>query len=295
MSLRLEMLQVARLAPDLLGEAREPVAEFLLGQLNEDGGARDLAGRSDLYYTVFTLEGLVALRRDPPAASVRAYLESFGSGEGLDLVHLTCLARCWETLPGERLPAASATRIADRIESYRCRGGGYGPLGGEGGCATVYHGFLALGARQDLGRALADPAGLARSLGALGRGDGAFANRPDVAAVTTPTTAAAVTALRQLGEPVPPATADWLLARARPEGGFLATEDAPMPDLLSTATALHALAGMRVPFTHLKEATLDFLDTLWTGRGFCGNWAADAPDAEYTFYALLSLGHLSLA
>ena len=44
MSLRLEMLQVARLAPNLLDEATERVADFLLSQLNEDGGARDRAG-----------------------------------------------------------------------------------------------------------------------------------------------------------------------------------------------------------------------------------------------------------
>ena len=74
-----------------------------------------------------------------------------------------------------------------------------------------------------------------------------------------------------------------------------ATEDAPMPDLLSTATALHALSGHHVSFAHLKEPTLDFLDTLWTGRAFCGNWADDEPDCEYTYYALLAMGHLSLA
>ena len=68
-----------------------------------------------------------------------------------------------------------------------------------------------------------------------------------------------------------------------------------MPDLLSTATALHALAGEHVPFGHLKESTLDFIDTLWTGKAFCGTWADDEPDSEYTWYALLAMGHLSLA
>ena len=68
-----------------------------------------------------------------------------------------------------------------------------------------------------------------------------------------------------------------------------------MPDLLSTATALHALAGEHVPFGHLKEPTLDFIDTLWTGKAFCGTWADDEPDSEYTWYALLAMGHLSLA
>src|SRR5262245_7879007 len=88
------MLQVARLAPKQLGDSAELVSRFLHSQLNPDGGFRDRSGKSDLYYTVFGLEGLIALRADPPAAAVR-YLESFGGGSDLDFVHLCCLIRCW--------------------------------------------------------------------------------------------------------------------------------------------------------------------------------------------------------
>jgi hypothetical protein len=67
-----------------------------------------------------------------------------------------------------------------------------------------------------------------------------------------------------------------------------------MPDLLSTATALHALAGLELSFETIRDRCLDFVDSLWTGRAFCGTWADEEPDAEYTYYALLALGHLSL-
>lgn len=68
-----------------------------------------------------------------------------------------------------------------------------------------------------------------------------------------------------------------------------------MPDLLSTATTLHALAGMQVSFEAVREDCLDFIDTLWTNQGaFHGHWDDEYPDCEYTFYALLALGHLSL-
>ena len=288
------MLQVARLAPNQLREAGDRVVEFLKEQFNEDGGTRDRAGASDLYYTVFGLESLIAFRQDPPAEKVRPFLERFGDGKDLDLVHLTCLARCWAALPKGSLDAGTARGLSERIESHRAKDGGFGPAkGAETG--TVYHGFLALGALQDLGATLKDAEALGRSVAALQREDGAFANAPGIPASTTPTTAAAVTILRQLRAPVPPATGDWLLQRARPEGGFAAVEEAPIPDLLSTATALHALAGMHVPVGHLKEKSLDFIDTLWTGKAFCGNWADDVQDCEYTYYALLSLGHLSLA
>ena len=252
------MLQVARLAPKLLQDAAEPVAEFFRSRFNDDGGARDREGKSDLYYTVFGLEGLIALQQELPDRT-RLFLENFGDGESLDLVHLCCLARCWAAL---KEPAPD---LAGRIESLWNRN-------------RIYHSFLAYGALQDLGRR-PEP----------------FEVKDGSPAETTPTTAAAVTLLRQMRAPVPDEFGKRLLDRAHPDGGFRATKDAPMPDVLSTATALHALAGMQVSFSHLQEKTLNFLDTLWTGRAFCGNWSDDEQDCEYTYYALLALGHLSLA
>ena len=52
---------------------------------------------------------------------------------------------------------------------------------------------------------------------------------------------------------------------------------------------------MHASFEHVREPCLDFIDTLWTSRGaFFGNWEDDVADVEYTYYALLALGHLSL-
>src|SRR5262245_1422837 len=119
------MLQVARLAPQLLGESADLVAAFLRSQLNPDGGFRDRAGTSDLYYTVFGLEGLLALRADLPAAAVADYLRPFGDGDGLDFVHLGCLARCWAGLPPEYRAAVPADAILAWVESFRSADGGY--------------------------------------------------------------------------------------------------------------------------------------------------------------------------
>ena len=60
------MLQVARLAPKTLGDSRPLVERFFRSQLNADGGFRDRVGQSDLYYTVFGLEGLIALQTEIP-------------------------------------------------------------------------------------------------------------------------------------------------------------------------------------------------------------------------------------
>lgn len=287
------MLQVARLAPNLLQEASRPVAEFLRGQFLAAGGVADRAGNPDLYYTVFGLEGLLALRAELPLEETRAFLNSLGDPESLDFVHAACLARCWAAMPGQGLDAATKRALAARIEACRTPDGGYAAHSGAGR-GTVYHSFLAMGLYQDLGLPMPDPARMIGCLAGLRTEDGAYANEPALPVGTTPATAAALTLLRHLGEPPPPEAGAWLLARCHADGGFTATGLIDFPDLLSTATALHALSGMHVSFEHVKEPCLDFLDSLWTGKAFCGSWADDAEDCEYTYYALLALGHLSL-
>jgi len=293
------MLQVARLAPNLLAEAAPLVAAFLLDELAEDGGARDREGKSDLYYTAFLLDALIALRAELPVERVRAYLARFGAGEELDLVHRACLVRAWTALGAGWPTPEFSNAILGGLERHRSADGGYAKEPGAKG-GTLYDAFLVLGVYQDLGAELPEPDALARSFDALRTGDGAYANARDLDWGTTPSTAAAAALLVQLGVSVPEEVGPWLLAQQHPRGGFLAMPEAPMPDLLSTATALHALAALGQPISQAdasgarREAALDFVDSLWSGRGFYGHWADDALDCEYAFYALLALGHLAV-
>ena len=324
MSIRLEMLQVARLASKLLGDSTELVTKFLHAQQNGDGGFKGRTGTSDLYYTVFGLDALAALQQPIPTETVRCYLDSFGDGANLDFVHLCGLIRCWSAVafaegsgatkesPAQRsvtgtssqslLTSAARKRMLERFAQFRALDGGYNPVAGsEHG--TAYGAFLALGAHQDLHVEVPEAMELVRSLKFLETSDGAWTNevtphsalRTPHAIGSTNATAAAVTVLRNLGMPINPSVGHWLLARAHPQGGFLAVPNAPIPDLLSTATALHALAGMEASVADLHERCLDFIDSLWTNEGsFHGNWTDDHLDCEYTFYGLLALGHLSV-
>jgi hypothetical protein len=299
------MLQVARLAPKVLGpEATELVAGFLRAQQNEDGGFNDRSGRSDLYYTVFGLDALEALQQPFDVERVRSFASSFGDGAGLDFVHLCALARCWAAVKRQVLNRSGeiveppVTALAGHISAFRARDGGFNATTG-GARGTAYGAFLGVAAYQDLGMELPEPMELVRSLKFLETEDGAWTNevfgRGQMPIGATNATAAAVTVLRNLHMPVNAAVGEWLLAQAHPQGGFLAVPGAPIPDLLSTATALHALSGLQVPFGKVRESCLDFIDTLWTNEGsFHGNWADDHLDTEYTCYGLLALGHLSL-
>ncbi len=296
MSLRLEMLQVARLAPAPLGESAALVEAFIRGKQNPDGGFQDREGQSDLYYTVFAIDALTALQVELPEESLTEYLRSFGSGEALDFVHRCCLLRAWSAMPEDARGAGKENfdEVLRKIEEYRTPDGGYHQKRGAAR-ASAYGCFLAYGAYADHGRRPEDAEKLGAALEALATPDGAWANEAGMPEGSTTATAAAVTLCRNLRLPIPAKTGDWLLARVHPQGGFLAFPKAPMPDLLSTAVALHALDGLQVSFADHKEGLLDYVDTLWdAGGGFHGHWADDELDCEYTYYGLLALGHLSL-
>jgi prenyltransferase beta subunit len=319
------MRQAARRAPRLLGESAELVRCFVRSRQNPDGGFQDRAGRSDLYYTVFGLAALDAFEETCDLAALENFLHSFGAGETLDFVHLTCLARCWSALPG-KLPDATRKALTKRLLTYRAQDGGFAPTPAAPH-STAYACLLAGEALQTLDDKTAaltqrrkgqtEDAKSASSFASLlfplrlgvkffasrrvlqlmaqfRSADGAYSNEPGLPLGSTTATAAAVAVLTELGASVPKEVAPWLLARCQPRGGFCATPQTPLPDLLSTAVALHALAALGLSLASIKEPCLNFIDTLWDNAGgFHGHWADDVLDVEYTFYALLALGHLA--
>jgi prenyltransferase beta subunit len=284
-SLKSELLQAARRARGLRPDAAARALAFLRRQAHPEGGWCDRAGQADLYYTVFALTGIAALEAEIPADAVARCLAGFGDGRSLDLVHLACLARCASLAHPEGPPAKRRRAMVSHLETYRSEDGGYGPVPGSPRGAA-YACYLALGAAEDLGAAAANPEGMARCLRSLRADDGSWG--------PTPATAGAAEALRDLGQLVEASTVEWLLARQAPEGGFGAFPDAPGPDLLSTATALHGLAaaGTRLEGT-ARDACRRFVLSLHApDGGFRGYPADDRADCEYTFYGLLALGHL---
>ena len=290
-SLRLEMLQVARLAPKVLGADGAGLVEAMVrSRQNADGGFQDRGGRSDVYYTVFALDALAALQVPLPLEPVRKFLQTFGDGAGLDFVHLCCLARLWGYFPESERPGG----LLARVEQWRTPDGGYHQRPGAPQ-TSAYGAMLAGAAYLDWKRRPPRSWKLAWSLRALRTADGAWANEPGLAEGSTTATAAAVTFYRHAHLTPPAELGRWILSQAHPEGGFKAFPRAPMPDLLSTAVALHALDGLLADFRHLQEPLLDFVDSLWSAEGgFHGHWADDELDVEYTYYGLLALGHLAL-
>lgn len=289
MSIRLSTIQAARRAKDTLGQSSQLVADFMRSRFNADGGFADRSGKSDLYYTVFGLETLIALEEELAHDALSSYLKTFEMSK-LDLVHLGCLGRC---LAGLGDTIENKEQILGQLESYRSEDGGFNNIKNSKR-GTMYGAFVATALYQDMSTEVVKRQELLNSIELLKMDDGSFGNDKDMIAGAAPSTAAAVTLNHFLNGTTDQQTIDWLLSQTHPKGGFTVIPDLPFADLLSTATVLHGLALNGVKLQgDAKELCLDFVDSMWSGiGGFSASLADQALDCEYTFYGLMAIGHL---
>lgn len=290
-----------RRLPSLLrGSTRRQLAAFVAGQWRPEGACANRFGEPDLYYTSFGLACAEALQA-PVSEATAAYVRR-QEPAGLDLVHLNCLVRAQLILKRRRLPSfvppawipARLRRVPAAREVARfAHGGGYrtDPSQPE----TPYAAFLATTALSGAGLPIPGPEALAAGLGRFRTGDGGWSNLPGAAAGSVNATAAAMVAQCECGSPPDRRAIDWLLRQFdTPSGGVHAVEAAPLPDLLSTASALTALhlCGGALPEPQHSRCREMVLDHWNADGGFTGTLADEASDCEYTFYGLLALGIL---
>jgi hypothetical protein len=287
------MLQIAtRGAEQLSPHSRTQCIDFIHQLAHPDGGYRGRGASSDLYYTVFAMKILIALNAELPVKAIETYLQSVQSDKPLDLVHLSCLARCWANLPGKQPSEAAWQSILDQVAACRTGPTGFANQPGQAQ-SSIYSSFMALSAYQDLQEDLPDQDAVIEWLFSQEAADEGFAHQSAESMGLTPITAGAVILLKHLNVDIPAPTVDWLLSRHNSDGGFYAAPMLPFPDLLSTATALHALSTVRAPLESIRQPCLRFIHSLWRDGGFCGMAVDETLDCEYTFYGLLALGNLA--
>ncbi|MCK5849416.1 MAG: hypothetical protein KAH23_00770 [Kiritimatiellae bacterium] len=275
-----------------LGSSAERIRCFLESVRMSDGGFKGRGQESDLYYTAFALDCMVALGMDVTNDDIAKYLTEFGVGDGLDLVHLACLARCWLRADRHRLSGTILRGIIDNIEGCRSDDGGY-HRERDAEYGSIYGCFFADSAYQDLGLEIPDVSGIVSSVMALKTADGLFIAERGMNIVTTNAVAGALLLLNSFDEPIPGTAVSWLIEQCHDDGGFVAAPKAPVSDLVSTATALFALQEVGVSLEGIKERCTTFVEGLWDDKGgFRGHCLDDTVDCEYTFYGLLSLGVL---
>ncbi len=291
MTIRLEMIQTAKFgAASLNPTIANQIINFVSSLHNPDGGYRGRSTASDLYYTVFAMKILLSFNAELPVDKIEAYLNSISAGQPLDLVHLSCLARCWANLPDKKPSFEKRASIIEQIKSCWIGPTGFANRPGEKK-SSIYSTFMALSAYQDLEEAMPDQEAIIDWLFSNEAAEEGFAFKTDANGLT-PITSGAVILLKHLSVAVPDETRQWLLNRHNPDGGFYAASLLPLPDLLSTATALHALKALNVSLDEIREPCLNFVNSLWRKHGFCGMTVDETVDCEYTFYGLLALGNL---
>jgi len=290
---RAEMLRLASQGRDALdAEAMGRLREFAGLRTTAGGAFVDRAGTPDLYYTMFGLWCLHALGGVPKEFS-RQFVDAVGSGEQLDFVHLASLAQCRAILAEDGQADKTLAAVLERMERWRLACGGYA-LTREGGRPSSYAAFVGVLAYEAAGRTAPDGAKLLASLETLRCADGGWSNMDAGTQGITAATAAAVAVSCDLGANADRRATEWLMARLAPRGGFFASAAAPLPDLLSTATALFALRRADVDVASIGSACIGYVEGLWQDDGgFCGSEGDGATDLEYTFYALLTLGCLT--
>jgi hypothetical protein len=299
----LAILKAMGTLPSILAPAaQEQIRGFLQSQLLPEGAFANRFGQADLYYTSFGLAGAEALGMKLPLKAVDGYLKSQAPAS-LDLIHLHCYLRSVLLLRKLSMPALLSPALlpgllrrvpeAALIPNFSLAGGYRIALDKP---VTPYAVFLAVTAFSSCGMPVPEPARLLATLAAFRTPDGGWSNVPGTAEGTVNASAAALVTLAECGiEPDAPAQA-WLLRQFEtPSGGVHGVALAPLPDLLSTASALTALHVGKIPLPEArKKRCRDLVLDHWNADGgFTGTVADDVSDCEYTFYGLLALGILA--
>ncbi len=261
-------------------EARQRIVAFMRSQRTPRGSYVNRQGEEDLYYTLFgwLLESVLGESGDVRA--MEEYLSAIDE-QSLDLVHYAAYMRC------RLLQKAAQGRLSLLWQSLRTTSirpfESFATLP-NGDPHSPYTQFVWMSLVEDT-RNDYHPASLADYRTA----DGGYANVKGGTSAATNATAAALMVVGQ-SEGYRRADAEALAAMQMPNGGFKATELSPVPDLLSTATALFALACYDVQ--HRYDAA-DFVEAHWLDSGgFAATLLDDKSDVEYLFYGLLALGTL---
>jgi len=269
-----------RVRPFLEEEGLRRCLEFVRDRWGGDGGFRGHTGRSDLYYTLFGVDCLLVLGKRLRLEPLQTYLGGFGGGEGLDLIHLGCLARCWTRLTAPSQADARLAALLPRLETERAQAE-----------PSLYASFVVWTAYEEAGESHPRPGRLLdcverlRCPGGGARNDG-FAKE----GATAPTAAAIVLESRIRGA-ADPRDVSWILERQCPAGGFVSHPRSPCPDLLSTAVSVYALREAGEDAAIRRMPCVDFVEGLWNQDGsFRASPWDQTRDVEYTLYGLLAMG-----
>ncbi len=298
-------------------EAVRRIAGFVESQRTEEDSFKDKSGKADLYYTAFgwTLSYVLGIKLNPQ--KMDAYLSQQDT-ESLDLIHYAAYMRCRmisqlmktgktgllvQSLFTTKFTTKFATRFATKfVTRFAARfAARFGTRFGTKIRAldtfdstphqdpqSPYTRFIWLSLLEDTGHRI-ERNRIMDALADYQVPGGGYMNTKDGLTATTNATVAALAVKGQLaGYNIESEDLLYLRDRQEATGGFSAATASPVPDLLSTATALFTLSCYNTPPNYPAR---DFIEAHWLDSGgFSATILEDESDVEYTFYGLLALG-----
>jgi len=284
-SLSLKMLEALQQGKKRLSsEAQKRITSFVKSQLTENGGFMDKNGKADLYYTSFGLMLAYILKLKINTKNTESWLEKQDS-QLSDLVNCSAYIRSrmlCKLLKSGKLSFAVSQLFKTKptlpvFTNY--------PHGDEN---SPYSQFLLLSLREEMGIDTENRQEILTSLSEYRVENGGYSNIKGSKQASTNATVAALAVKGQLDGYRDNDDVRFLYSLQDESGGFFAAVSSPVPDMLSTATALFMLKcyGIAPRFN-----ASDFIDAHWLQSGGFGATLMDeTSDVEYTFYGLLALG-----
>ncbi|MDR2037299.1 MAG: hypothetical protein LBQ60_05190 [Bacteroidales bacterium] len=270
-------------------EALGRISCFVDSQRTEKDSFMDKSGKPDIYYTLFgwMLSYILGIRLD------HHKMEEYLSGQNIqamDLIHYAAFMRCrmiqklmTEGKAGFLLKTlfSSPTKIKE-IQDFTDLP--------HNDPQSPYTRFICLSLQEDTGQKIRDKAEILESLKSYHVPGGGYSNMKNGTSPGINATVAALAVTGQLLGYKHNEDIDYLRESQDESGGFSAAKEAPVPDILSTATSLFMLKCYGV---QPKYAGADFIEAHWLDSGgFSATLVEERSDVEYTFYGLLALGSI---
>ncbi len=285
-SISIKLFRTLQKGKALLGkEALDRIAGFVETQRTEEDSFITKSGKADVYYTLFgwMLSYVLGIRLD--AGKTTAYLATFDT-DSLDLIHYAAYIRCRmikqlteKGKAGLLLRSLLSTKIKTLDDFKEIP---------HNDRQSPYTRFIWLSLLEDTGQGINKRKRMTDSLGDYQFPEGGYRNMKNGLTATTNATVAALAVRGQLEGYKENNDILYLQDRQEISGGFGAAEASPVPDLLSTATALFMLSCYNITPNYPAR---DFIEAHWLDSGgFSATLLEDKSDVEYTFYGLLALG-----
>jgi geranylgeranyl transferase type-2 subunit beta len=275
-------------------ERREELRSCFLAALDQNGGFRGRKGNGDLYYSAFALRGLFLLGRlddEKLLSRVTNFIDEQQHREELspaDILSATFCAALINTVQGKEFPPEQIAALLHRWERFR-RTDGCFAASAKSAVSSTYTTFLTAIFYELLGESERSRTIPVEPILTRRRSDGGFVELPPLQYSGTNPTAAAVGLLTLLAVPLPEKskTVDFLRRCQHPAGGFRAHARIPVPDMLSSFSAVTALYDLDAAEQVNRPALRSFVTGLRApDGGFFGMPLDQQSDVEYAFYGM---------